>query len=165
MRTSRSAWILGGCLSAALLTTTMVAPSAQAGTEEGRVVFRVTLQGPVSAAHTFGIRCFPGSTGNPSPCFGVEDIVIVCSPPNKHYDYEPCEPTTYEVVAHAPLGSEITYELLRWTSLDLAHTDDQPEEHLGGSWTVHTGRQVVSLGFLYDGGPPAALANTALPSP
>jgi len=132
-------------LVAALVVPAIAVSPASAGSETGQVVFHLTLEGPVPASHTFAIEC--GAA--PDPCGGPESSVIVCSPPNAIYDYESCEPTTYEVGALIPVGRTIEYTLLRWTTPDLAHTDDQPEEHLPGSWTVHGGRQVISLTFDY----------------
>ena len=131
-------------LVAVLVVPVIVVSSARAGSETGEVVFRITLEGAVPATHTFALEC--GATSN--PCFGPEGIWVVCSPPNAIYDYDVCGATTYEVVRQIPI-ERIDYARLRWTTPDLAHTDDQPEEHLPGSWTVHAGRQVISLTFDY----------------
>jgi hypothetical protein len=162
MRVTR---LIGAMLAALLLAPLMAIPSAIAGTEDAEVVFRVTLEGPVPASHTFAIQCGPDAGGE-NLCFSVEDIVVVCSPPDDTYNYDVCEPKTYEVVTSAAVGQRINYELLQWTTPNLAHTEDQPEEHLPGSWTVQKGRQVISLGFIYPGGEPAApaLPDTAMRS-
>jgi hypothetical protein len=102
-------------------------------------------------------------------CFG-EIIELVCTPPtDSPFDdaLKPCAPGTYEVVMGGrPAGSPIDYALLRWTTTDLAHTDDQPEEHIPGSWTVREGRQVISLTYVYPEGAPApALPDTAIAAP
>ena len=149
------------CLAAALVVPVIAVSPTSAGSEPGQVVFRITLEGPVPANHTFALECGAADL----PCGGPETIVIVCSPPNAIYDYETCEPTTYEVGALIPAGRTIEYTLLRWTSLDLAHTDDQPEEHLPGTWTVRGGRQVISLTFDYSAtGVTPALPDTAMSS-
>ncbi len=143
-----------------------VLPDTRAtGGETGEVVFRVTLEGPVPPTHTFGIRCDIVE----GYCFG-EVIELVCTPPSDSpFDdsLEPCAPGTYEVVMGSrPVGSTIDYALLRWTSTDLAHTDDQPEEHIPGSWTVREGRQVISLGYVYPGTAPSpVLPDTAIAAP
>lgn len=133
------------CLAAALVVPVIAVSPASAGSETGEVVFRLTLEGPVPARHTFAIECGVA----PDPCFGPETITVVCSPPGATYDYESCETTTYEVVALVAAGRTLEYTLLRWTTSDLTHTDEQPEEHLPGSWSVHEGRQVISLTFDY----------------
>lgn len=79
--------------------------------------------------------------------------------------------TTYEFTSEIRAGLTVNYALLRWTTPDLRHSDDQPEEHLHGSWVVREGRQVISLGYVYPGGTPSqpgagpVLPDTALPSP
>jgi hypothetical protein len=125
----------------------------------------------VPPTHTFAIRCDivevdPEAQGY---CFG-EVIELLCTTPtDSPFDdaLVPCASRTYEVVMGSRLvGSTIDYALLRWTSTDLAHTDDQPEEHIPGSWTVREGRQVISLGFVYPGAALApVLPNTAMAAP
>lgn len=159
---SKRAGLLRATL-AALVTVLMVAASpALAGTKSGEVVFRLTLEGPAPPTHTFAIRC----SGEEVPCRGPETITIVCSPPDQTYDYALCEAKTYELVVGAPVGQLIEYAVLHWTSPDLSHTDDQPEELLTGTWTVVEGRQVILLGYQFGAGTPAAptLPNTAVPN-
>lgn len=129
------------------------------------VVFRVTLEGPVPPAHTFAVR-----RGCEEQTCVTEEIVIVCSPPHEFYDYEICAATTYEFTSMIAAGQTLQYSLLRWTTPDLSHTDDQPDEYLHGSWTVREGRQVISLGYDYpapgDGNTGGdALPDTAMPAP
>ena len=165
VRTLKAA-VLGGTVAALLIAPMVGVPPTLAGSDRGEVVFRLTLEGPVPPTHTFAIECGPTSGGE-NACFSVESIVVVCSPPDPTYDYEPCEARTYELVATPPVGQTIEYTLLRWTTPDLAHTEDQPEQHLAGTWTVHEGRQVISLGFVYPGGSgPSApmLPDTAMPA-
>ena len=150
---------------AAMLVAAVPATSV-AGEEYEEVVFRVTLEGPVNPTHTFAVR-----RGCQEETCVTEDIVIVCSPPNDNYDWPTCSATTYEFTSQIRAGLTVEYALLRWTTPDLRHTDDHPEEHLHGSWVVREGRQVISLGFVYPGpGTPAqptqpALPDTALPAP
>ena len=164
MLNAKSPRVIARCVGALLLTVTVAAPPAQAGSETGEVIFRLTLEGPVPPTHTFAIECGP-SSGGENPCFSVESILIVCSPPTETYNYEPCKAATYEVLSTPPVGQEIDYLLLRWTTPDLAHTNDQPEERLAGSWTVRDGRQVISLGFVYPGVGSPTLPDTAIARP
>jgi len=144
---------------ALLLAPLIAAPSATAGTATGEVVFRLTLQGPVDPADAFKlvVDCrdhhYCGEVGN-----------FVCAPPRS--DTFVCEAKTYEVVLDIAPQS-IDYAL--YITHDLVSFDGQkPDEDLllSGSWDVHDGRQVISLGYHYSGGEPAAppaLPDTALP--
>jgi hypothetical protein len=160
---------LGVFFMAAVLFGALPATAGGGEVTEGyeEVVFRVTLQGPVDPSHTFGVerQCAE------EICV-TEDIVIVCSPPNETYDWPTCSATAYEFTSQIRAGLTVEYALLRWTTPDLHHTGDQPEERLHGSWVVQEGRQVISLGYVYPsaatpsqptGG--AALPDTAIEPP
>jgi hypothetical protein len=166
---SRSSGRIARCVGALLVAATVCVPSVQAGTEPSEVVFRLTLEGPVPRTHTFAILCGTIEPEAQNPCFGPETIWVVCTPPTASpFDdaLEPCAAGTYEVVVSgAGAGQTVEYSMLRWTTADLSHTDEMPEEHLAGSLTVRQGRQVVSLGFVYPGGEAPTLPDTAMPAP
>lgn len=169
MRLSLSISRIARCVSALLVAATVSVPTVQAGTEPSEVVFRLTLEGPVPRTHTFSIQCGTVDPDAQNPCFGGHSIRTVCTPPSDSpFDdaLEPCAAGTYEVVVGvADEGQTIEYLLLRWTTTDLSHTDEMPEEHLAGSLTVREGRQVISLGFVYPGGEAPTLPDTAMHAP
>jgi len=148
---------------AAMLVAAIPATGAAGEAEYEEVVFRVTLEGPVDPSHTFAVR-----RACAEEICVTEDIFIVCSPPDANYDWQTCSATTYEFTSRIRSGLTVEYALLRWTR-DLSHTNDQPEEHLHGSWVVREGRQVISLGYAYPSRTPSqptagpVLPDTALP--
>lgn len=146
---------------AAMLVAAIPATSLAGEAEEyEEVVFRVTLEGPVNPMHTFAVQreC-------PEEICVTEAILLVCSPPDDSHRLPACSATTYEFTSTIRAGLTVEYALLRWSTTDLSHTDDQPEEHLHGSLVVREGRQVISLGYVYPGGTPApALPDTAVPA-
>jgi len=167
VRWSRSIRLMPRCVGALLLAAAVSVPSVRAGTETSEVVFRLTLEGPVPPTHTFAIDCGTVDNGAENPCFGGHTVWVLCTPPtDSPFDdaLEPCAPGTYEVVRPVE-GQTVEYSLLRWTTTDLSHTDDQPEEHLAGSLTVREGQQVISLGYVYPGGEAPPLPDTAMPAP
>lgn len=152
---------------AAMLVAAVPATSVAGEADEyEEVVFRVTLEGPVNPTHTLAVQreC-------PEEICVTEAIVLVCSPPHDSHGLPACSATTYEFTSEIRAGLTVDYALLRWTTPDLRHTSDQPEEHLHGSWVVHDGRQFIALGYAYPGGTPSeptagpVLPDTALPSP
>lgn len=155
-------WFMAAMLVAAVPATSV----AGEATEYEEVVFRVSLEGTVNPTHTFAVQ----RECQEEICV-TEDVVIVCSPPNDNYDWPTCSATAYEFTSQIRAGLTVEYALVRWTTPDLRHTDDQPEEHLHGSWVVREGRQVISLGYAYPGGTPSqpsaspALPDTAMPPP
>ncbi len=146
---------------AAMLVAAIPATSIAGEAEEyEEVVFRVTLEGPVDPSHTFAVR----RSCAEEICV-TEDIFIVCSPPDANYDWQTCSATTYEFTSRIRAGLTVEYALLQWSTTDLSHANDQPEEHLHGSLVVREGRQVISLGYVYPGGTPApAVPDTAVPA-
>lgn len=158
------------CASLAVLLTApfMAGSSPTAGSEHGEVVFRLTLEGPVPATHSFAISCGSIDPGAEFPCFG-ETISIACISPENASPFhasDACTARTYEVIGQVPAGQTIEYALLHWTTSDLSHTAEQPEVHLAGSWQVHEGRQLISLGYVYPGGTDArVLSDTAMKTP
>ena len=152
----RLAWIARAAI-AAFLATNLVAPPAAAGEPlTARVIFRVTLSGPVPRTDTFLVshRCPTTS------CF-VETLSPVCAP---DAPFDACAAGTYELVRRVPIGETIEYALWRSTSFSQGH----PERHLRGDWVVHEGTQVISLGYAYpttDEPAVPSLPDTALPVP
>lgn len=153
VRRASAVLIILGSLAASL----SVSPVLALDWEE--VVFRVTIEGPVPAAHTFGVKRQCEST-----CV-TDSIVILCSPPSEHRqpNVETCAARTYESITLVAAGQTLSYALVRWTTPDLTHTATQPQEYLHGTWVVQPGRQVLSLGYAY----PVAggLPNTAMATP
>ena len=151
--------LMRACAVALVLAPVISVSSAVAGTDEpGEVVFRVTLEGPVDPGNTFGVR-----REYADGCCVVDPIEMVCGIPNPSTPLLPlCSTRTYEFVWEAEVGATIEYELVRWSTADLS--SDAAEYYLAGDWTVHEGRQVISLGYVYPGGAPTApaLPDTAL---
>jgi hypothetical protein len=147
-------------LAALLLAPVFAIPSATAGTETGEVVFRLTLRGAVDPADAFKlvVDCrdhhYCGEVGN-----------FVCAPPRS--DTLVCEAKTYEVVLG--IGPQSIDYALHMTR-DLVSFDGREAEEdllLSGSWDVHAGRQVISLGYVYPGGASGgpSLPDTAMGPP
>jgi hypothetical protein len=126
-------------LATALAVSFLGTSPATAGTEEGRIVFEVTLSGPVPDGESFAVsRVCPS---DPS-CF-AETIITVCSPDATRH--EPCTAKRYVVPGSAvPVGSTVEYALWR-----TEHHDLHAEELLRGDWAMVTGRQVIRLGYAY----------------
>jgi hypothetical protein len=140
-RVSRYLWplVIGLALVAIAVPSPMLAGVGATGT----LVFRVRLEGPVPATHSFGVLHECGDQG----CF-TDRIGMACSPPpvGPGFTHPTCMARTYELVYELEVGSQVAYSLVRWTDADLG---TQPEELLPGSWTVQEGRQVISLGYVY----------------
>ena len=141
-------------LVAAAVTAVPVSSGEAGGGETGDVVFRVTLEGPVDPSHTFTVS----RTCVEERC-AIEDAEFVCSPPNVGTGGT-CASGTYEFTAQIEVGLTLEYALKRWTD-----PAGQPQEFLHGSWVVHQGRQVISLGFDYSPGGDQPLPDTAMRAP
>ena len=126
-------------LAAALALSFLGTSPATAGTEDGRIVFEVTLSGPVPDGEAFAVsRVCPS---DPS-CF-AETIVTVCSPDAARH--EPCTARTYVLPGSTvAVGRTVEYALWRTEFHDL-----HAEELLRGDWVMVTGRQVMRLGYAY----------------
>ncbi len=125
-----------------LVTPTVGVSPVVAQDDDEEVVFRVTLEGPVSPTHTFAVH--RECTG---PSCVIDSATVLCSPPDEVYDYEPCTETNHEFTLMIEAGRTIEYHLIRWTTADLS--SEAAEEYLHASWTVRDGRQVISLGYVY----------------
>jgi hypothetical protein len=161
--TPRSAGAISRCVGAVLLAATIAAPPAQAGTEGGEVVFRLTLEGPVGTDEGFyiDVRCDGGEF-----CNGADEprYVYFCATA-EIADAAICrgEDDTFEFSADIP-PQGITYELYRQT--EISRTDmHRSGVVLSGSWQVHEGRQVISLTYVYPGGAAPTLPDTAMMAP
>lgn len=132
-------------------------------TREGEVTFRLTLEGPVEPDDGFfiDVRCDGGEF-----CRGLDEqrTVYFCAHP-VIVDTTVCEAKSFEFTVAIP-PQRIEYHLNRVPNVDAPQ--HQATIVLSGSWQVHGGHQVISLGYVYPDGtsaPPPALPDTAMSAP
>ncbi len=149
---------------ATILVLGVVTPAAaeEIGTTTGEVVFRVTLTGPVDSDDAFVIwsQC-PDEWCQTQVIAGGprEHPVIACG--QGLADQVTCSATTYEWTVELVPGT-LEYRFERFSAL----TDQDPQILHTGTWEVHLGRQVLSLGYTYPSTSGAGqLPDTALPAP
>ncbi|MGH2417831.1 MAG: hypothetical protein ACRDFY_05810 [Candidatus Limnocylindria bacterium] len=146
-----------------LITGIVPVAAQQTGTDQGEVIFRVTLRGPVDADDAFVIwSVCPDEFCQTQVVAGgpIEAPVIACGPPVEIADAVVCSERTYEwTVDLSPGTLEYRFERQR----DVPGDDERQLLHTG-TWEVHSGRQVLTFVYEYPGGA-ATLPNTAVPAP
>jgi len=130
-----------GPLATVLILFGLLAAPVVAQEDEGRVTFRVTLEGPVDPTHSFAVQREYSNA--------INSAQMVCGIPSPSEPQLPlCSATTYEFSVGVPAGETIEYELVRWPTSDLS--SDAAERYLRGEWEVQGGRiRTISLGYVY----------------
>ncbi len=129
------------------------------GATTGEVTFRVTLSGPVDTKDAFVVyvRCDDERCDETAAAAYPEGHPVVACGIGLA-DAPVCSATTYEWTWDLATGP-LEYDFLR--TRDVMGEQEDLLQH-SGSWEIHTGSQVISLGYVYPGG---MLPNTALPTP
>jgi hypothetical protein len=73
-------------------------------------------------------------------------------------DHPVCSATTYEWTVDLATGP-LEYDFVR--TRDVMDEQEEQLQH-SGTWQIHSGHQVISLGYVYPGG---MLPDTAVPTP
>jgi hypothetical protein len=151
-------WVLATMAIALLLGALVNTVALAGGGRTGAVVFTVTLTGSVDPDDAFGVW-----RAKDECCF-TDTVVLVCgAPPGS----EPCRSGSYQVrVGGQPLGTEISYQLVRWPD-GVANGDlsqgDEPQFMLDG--TVVVGKTTSHIHLTYAYPTSGALPNTTIPAP
>jgi len=119
-------------------------PLAAAREQTGAVIFTITLSGPVDPADAFGLEL------TKDECCFSERITLVCGAPAGS---PACTSGTYRLRAVGqPVGTEISYALVRWPR-GVANGDldqrDRPVFMLQGTVVVHATTSHIHLTYVY----------------
>lgn len=127
----------------------------------GEVTVRVTLTGDVDERDAFVVwhRCDdPWCAGEAVSGGPAGHPVVACGVGLA--DHPVCSATTYEWTVDLATGS-LEYEFVRLR--DVLGANEHQVQHVG-SWEIHAGQQVISLGYDYPS-PVGMLPDTALQAP
>jgi hypothetical protein len=121
---------------------------ATGGGSTGEVIFRLTIEGPMPADDGFllDVEC----DGDIPLCDPPGNFICVAEPiidtPSCGRPPGTVGPTTVE------MRGELVPQTIEWRLIrvsNLPSVDREEEVVLSGSWTVHTGQQVLTLGYVY----------------
>lgn len=118
----------------------------ETGTSTGQVTFRVTLSGPVDEADAFVVftRCSDEwCDENTSADYPAGQTVVACG--KGLADQVVCSATTYEWTVELETGL-LEYDFVR--TRDVLRDQEDQLQH-SGTWQIHSGHQVISLGYAY----------------
>lgn len=141
-----------------LLATSPVA-AQELGATTGEVTFRVTLSGPVDTRDAFVVytRCDDEwCDETTAAAYPDGQSVVACG--IGLADHPVCSATTYEWTVDLAAGP-LEYDFVRLR--DVLGDQEELLQH-SGTWQIHSGQQVISLGYVYPGG---MLPDTALTAP
>jgi hypothetical protein len=132
------------------------AAQARAGGQDGEIVLRLTLQGPVTPTDTFFVGGSQASDGR------ILAHGAVCGPPSDLYNgpLQPCEAQTYTVIVTSAVGTTAPVSFTRDTAWDGSAEGGQVL--YATTVTVTEDPQVYEFVYDYSLG---TLPDTAVPAP
>ena len=144
---------------ALILLATSPVVAQELGATKGEVTFRVTLSGPVDTKDAFVVftRCDDEwCDETTTAAYPVGQSVVACG--IGLADAPVCSATTYEWTVDLATGP-LEYDFVRIR--DNIGEQEFLVQH-SGTWQIHAGHQVISLGYVYPGG---MLPNMAVATP
>lgn len=151
-------WRYGPWITLAVILALGGAAQARAGGQDGEIVLRLTLRGPVSSTDTFFAGGSQASDGR------ILAHGVVCGPPSDLYNdpaqVRPCEARTYSVTVSSAVGTTAPIHFSRDTEWD--GTADGGQVLYSATVTVTEEPQVYDLVYDYSLG---TLPDTAVPAP